>query len=33
MIRTTSLKQYKKLKAQGMNVRLVTRQELNPVTN
>lgn len=29
MIRTTSLKHYKELKAKGVNVQLVTKQELN----
>ena len=29
MIRTTSLKHYKELKAKGLNVQLVTKQELN----
>jgi hypothetical protein len=29
MIYTTSLKQYKTLKAKGVNVSLVTKQELN----
>lgn len=31
MIRTTSLTHYKKLKAQGLNVQLVTKQEINPI--
>ena len=30
MIRTTSLKHYKELKAKGINVQLVTKQDLNP---
>lgn len=29
MVRTTSLKHYKELKAKGVNVILVTKQELN----
>jgi len=29
MIRTTSLKHYKELKAKGINVELVTKQDLN----
>jgi len=29
MVRTTSLKHYKELKAKGINVELVTKQDLN----
>lgn len=29
MIRTTSLKHYKELKAKGINVMLVTKQDIN----
>ena len=29
MIRTTSLKHYKELKAKGLNVQLVTKKDLN----
>lgn len=29
MVRTTSLKHYKKLKSQGINVELVCKQDLN----
>jgi len=29
MIRTTSLKHYKELKAKGINAQLVTKQDLN----
>ena len=29
MIRTTSLKHFKELKSKGINVQLVTKQELN----
>jgi hypothetical protein len=29
MVRTTSLKHYKELKAKGINCELVTKQELN----
>ena len=29
MVRTTSLKHYKELKAKGINVQLVSKQELN----
>jgi len=29
MIRTTSLKRYKELKAKGINVELVTKRDLN----
>ena len=29
MVRTTSLKHYKKLKEKGLNAQLVTKQELN----
>ncbi len=29
MVRTTSLKHYKELKSKGINVQLVTKQEIN----
>jgi hypothetical protein len=29
MVRTTSLKHYKELKAKGVNVQLVTKEDLN----
>ena len=29
MVRTTSLKHYKELKAKGINVELVTKQDIN----
>ncbi len=31
MIKTTSLKRYKELKAKGLTVQLVTKQDLNPI--
>lgn len=32
-MKTTSLKRYKELRAKGINVQLVTKQDLNPYKN